>query len=301
MVILIVIIVIILLILILSGVYFSNNVIYPKKYPYEDTYKIEVESGRIDENWFNNLYKECVKIKSPYGYQLNGIWFPKANSNKTMIFSHGITYSLFGTVKYINMFIKRDFNILIYDHRNHGKSGGENTTFGYYEKYDLKACVDWVINRCGHDSIVGVHGESMGAATVLQATAIDNRIKFCIADCPYSDWREILKYRLKVEYHLPDFFMIPMASLVTKIRTGVFFKDVSPINMIKSLDTPILFIHGIEDKYIEPRMSEDMYNVKRGVKKLYMAPEADHVEAYLKNKEQYEMVVEEFLKEIGQY
>ncbi|MCY6482856.1 alpha/beta hydrolase [Clostridium aestuarii] len=287
------------LLLIFIGFYFSNLVINPKIRDYDSTYTKEIKTGKIIKENFEKLQNEILKIKSPYGYTLNAIFFPNNSSKKVIIFSHGITCNLNTSIKYMNIFLKRDFNILIYDHRNHGKSEGKYTTFGYYEKYDLKTCVDWILNRIGHDAIIGIHGESMGASTALQTCAIDDRVAFYIADCPFSDLTEILKFRLKEEYKFLCCPIIPIASLFSKIRTGMSFKDVSPIKSINNNNTPIFFIHGENDNYIPKEMSIDMYTIKTGPKKLYISPNADHAEAYLKNKKEYDKLVGEFLKEIG--
>lgn len=289
--------IVVIIILTLVGVYFSGLVIRPKKYAYDETHEIEVKYERVREEEFNKLKKEELYINSPYGYKLHGFFFPKGDSKKFIIICHGFTYSLYGSVKYMDLFLKRDFNILIYDHRYHGLSGGEDVSFGYYEKYDLKAFTDWVINEFGDDSIIGIMGESMGGGTVLQNIAIDSRIKFCIADCPYSDVTELMKYQLKRQYNLQWLpFLIPLASLFTKIRAGWSFKDVSPIKDLDKVYTPVLFMHGAEDDYVPTYMSKEMYKVKRGIKGIYIAPNARHVEAYWNNKKEYDKKVGEFLE-----
>lgn len=280
------------------GFHLSGMVIKPDAKSRESILRIECENRNMDKEVFDRLHKEEFKLKTQYGYELYGYFFPKNASKKTVIICHGITVTLFCSVKYMDMFMKRGFNVLIYDHRNHGKSGGTNTTFGYYEKYDLKACTDWVYERCGNDSLVGLHGESMGAAIALQNAAIDPRIAFCIADCSFSDLAMLLKYRLKVEFKLPSFPSMQLTSLFVRLRTGMKLKDISPIRDAANIEAPVFFIHGMDDLYIPVQMSIDMYRAKTGTKMLYLAPNARHAEALSKNKDEYDRFIGEFLSEV---
>ncbi|WP_040209962.1 alpha/beta hydrolase [Clostridium polynesiense] len=288
----------ILSLIIYEGYKFSTIVTQPKTMTHETTYSKALERGNIDEKIWTSLDKKEVKINSPYGYNLNALYFPNDKSKKAVIIVHGITWTLYGSVKYMDIFLKRGFSVLIYDHRNHGKSGGTNTSFGYYEKYDLKACADWLFDQLGKDAVIGVHGESMGAATVLQYSAIDPRIKFCIEDCGYSDATELFTYRLLKDYHIKSSLFVKLASYITKVRTGWSFKDVSPIKLLKDLDLPILFIHGDSDDYVPTKMCVDMYEEKKGIKYKYIAPCSAHADSYNNNKEEYESRIDEFLKDI---
>lgn len=290
---------VILFIIFLIGFYFSQIVLQPKTFPWEKTREMEIEFGHLDMEEFESWEKQEVTIHSPNGYDLFGYFFPMPGSKKTLIISHGITYTLFGSIKYMPMFRDQGFNILIYDLRNHGRSEKKNTTYGYYEKFDLRACVDWVKNHVGTDSIVGTMGESLGAAITLQHAAIDHRIAFAIADCPFADLDTLLAYRLKEEYHLPPFPLLPLSNWFVKIRSGVDVKNVSPIESIKGIETPLMFAHGQEDRYIPPEHSVNMANAKiKGEKLLYLAPNARHAEAFWKNQEEYRQQIYAFLKKL---
>jgi len=287
------------LIILGMGWHLSNLVIKPKVYPFERTYELEIENGKIIPEVWERLQKEEVWLHSPYGYDLFGIFIPVDSSKKTVIICHGITWSLFGSVKYMGMFRKRGFNVLIYDHRNHGRSVKKNTTFGFYEKYDLKAWVDWVFQRVGEESRIGTHGESLGAAVALQHAAMDPRTDFVIADCPFSDLTDLLEFRLKADYHLPPFPLLNLANFFSKIRSGMSFSDVSPFCDLERVTKPILLMHGQEDLYIPREMSEALYLQSPNTRMLYLAPNAAHAESYWKNQEEYEAVVGNFLDQIG--
>jgi fermentation-respiration switch protein FrsA (DUF1100 family) len=289
------------LLLLAAGYFFARQVIYPKVFPFEETLRQEVESGRLIETDYQTWPKEEVRIRSPFDYELFAVYHPLDGAQRTIVLTHGITWSLYGMVLYAVLFRKRGFNVLLYDIRNHGRSGGQNTSFGFYEKQDLKTVVDWAFSRLGKDGMVGTAGLSLGAATTLQHAAIDSRITFAIADCSFSDLRGLLAYRMRQDYHLPPFPLLNLANFFVRLMAGWTFEQVSPIGAISQVETPIFFSHGQFDRYILPQMSVDLYNAKtHGLRSIYLAPNAGHAEALWKNQAEYDQRLEDFLDEVMQ-
>ncbi|GAP18226.1 alpha/beta hydrolase [Levilinea saccharolytica] len=283
-----------------AGLYFAGRVVLPNVIPSEKTYELEVRHGKLDEVEFNRWPKQYVKIRSPHNYLINAIYIPHPNANKTVVLSHGFTYSLFGMVKYAPMFRKRGFNVLIYDLRHHGKTGGWNTTFGFYEKLDLKAVVTWAYDKLGTGGKVGVFGESLGAALSLQHAALDPRISFVIADCPFSDLNELLAYRLRNEFHLPAFPLLPVSSMICWAFTGMAFRKVSPLREMPEIEAPILLIHGDRDTFVPKEMSIALLAAAKNSRltRIYLAPQAEHAESFWTNPTAYEQQVDNFLRDI---
>lgn len=276
---------------------FAAKVIYPKRFGVEETYEIEKQNGKLDEELFTSWKKEEVSLLSPFGYRIFGFYFPAPDSKRAVILSHGITYTLYGSVKYMKMFMDLGFNVFIYDNRYHGRSGGKNSTLGFYERFDLKMITDWVESKLGNGAIIGTHGESMGAAISLQHAAIDPRVQFVIGDCSFNRLDKLLAHRLKEDYHLPRFPFLLMVEIICKVLTGMGIKEVSPEDAVKQISSPILFIHGEKDDFIPVQMSEKLAALKlNGPKKLYVVSNAGHAESFWTNPREYATVVNEFLQ-----
>jgi fermentation-respiration switch protein FrsA (DUF1100 family) len=275
--------------------FFTNKIMYIKKKTDEEILIRETNKHFTLED-FESLPKEEFLISSPFGYDIHAYYIPAKQADKYMIFCHGVTVNKINSIKYSNLFLKRGFNVIIYDHRRHGRSGGKTTSYGYYEKHDLKAVVDWVKMRFGADKLIGIHGESMGAATLLQyAGDIEDGADFYIADCPFSDFRAQLSYRLHVEFKLPSWPLLPLASSLLKIRDGYRIDEVSPIRCVGCIKNPVLFIHSKPDDYILAAMTEELYQQKQGPKQLFLAENGAHALSYEENTEAYEEAIDRFL------
>ena len=59
------------------------------------------------------------------------------------------------------------YNLLLFDQRAHGESGGERISGGYHERRDLGGAIDFLKSQGVLESSIGVLGASMGAGTAL--------------------------------------------------------------------------------------------------------------------------------------
>lgn len=280
--------------IVLGALFLNKKTMYPRTWSYEDALERELNNNVFDPDEFESYPMEEVKIKSEEGHTLYGRFYDFGYDD-TVVIVHGYTYNMMGAIKYMKMYIDQKFNVLMFDHRNHGKSGGNRTTFGYREKDDLKLWLDWL--RTKKTGLIGTHGESMGAATVIQHAAIDERVSFVVADCPYKSVTAEFAYRTWVEYRVPPYFFLWLSSIFNFIKGGGLFRDISPLKVINDFETPLFLIHGLADDYIKPSHSEDLFEKRKYKKKLYLVPEAKHVGSIVVNKQRYVHEVHNFLYE----
>ncbi|MCZ8532250.1 alpha/beta hydrolase [Psychrobacillus psychrodurans] len=282
------------------GFFVTNRLMYMKKKENDFILNREITSKRLDEAWFNAVNKTEQWVESKNGYSLKAIFVEPLETNNYVVICHGVTENKINSLRFVRMFERLGFNCVVYDHRRHGDSGGKTTSFGFYEKVDLQSIVEAVRERAGKDAVLGIHGESMGAATtLLYAGSIIDDADFYISDCAFSDFEQQVYHIMTQTTPLRTSLAIRFANLFLKLRDGYTLNLVSPIDVIDKIEKPVLFIHSLQDDFILPKMTEDLYEKKQGPKTLKLFDIGEHAKSFNENSKEYEQVVADFLQENG--
>ena len=252
---------------------------------------------KCDYSEYEKLEIEKIEIISEDKLKLRGYFYKNdISSNKLMIIHHGYTANHYIGIQYMKMFLDEGFNVLLIDMRSHGESEGDFATYGFNEVKDLDIWVETMKEKLGKELIIGMHGQSMGAATVmLYGGLFEEKVDFIIEDCGYSDAREELKYQFK-QSKAPANILYPLVNARIKRKYKFDLTGISPGKAITESSVPTLFIHGTGDTTVPSYMCQQMYDAKKnGYKDIYLVDGAIHMDAYVANKEKYEEVVKDFI------
>lgn len=227
--------------------------------------------------------QEDVVITSPDGVPLKG-WLvrqPKSKAKGTIIYLHGVGDCRTAGVALARLLFRRGFNVLLYDSRAHGESGGRFCTYGYYEKHDVGTAISYLARRRDlRIGKVGLFGTSMGAAVAIQAAAIDNRIRAVVAEAGFTDLRTISVDYQKRIVKLPWHFLRNVAMSRSQKIANFKAREVSPVTDVQTLSIPILFIHGTEDRLVNYEYSKTLYHYAKQPKELVLVPGANHTDIW---------------------
>ncbi|SDH50984.1 alpha/beta hydrolase [Winogradskyella thalassocola] len=167
----------------------------------------------------------------------------------TVILLHGIRSNKEHFMELSNFLSANGFNSVALDSRAHGKSEGNFCSFGVNEKEDIKTLIDY-LSKNENLSHFGIWGQSLGGAIGLQAMGYDNRIEFGIIESAFSDFKSIVNDYFDLH---AGFSYTPFSNYLVD-RTGQIAEfdpnDASPIAYCKSINQPILIVHGNEDERI---------------------------------------------------
>lgn len=244
---------------------------------------------------FDNYDKEDYQIKSYQDYTINAQFLKstESDSKKYVIITHGFRSNRNGSIKYVDVYRKMGYNIIIYDVRGHGLNEKTAVNLGNLESEDLNLIIKDTYDRFGQDIYLGLHGESMGSATSLSVLAKKPKLQFVVADCGFTNLYDLINGAYK-DNHVG--FLVYGVSAMTKLFYGVDMKATSPIDALDDNQIPVLFIHGQNDSFIKPDNSQKLYDRNPSRDELYLVPMAEHASSReTLGLEAYGQMIEDFL------
>ena len=278
-----------------AGFFFASSSMSIRRQTLDEARKWQED--HYDLSWYDPLEKTEYQVTSYDGYVLNAELISNPiPADKYVLLSHGYTDNRFGSLKYTKMYLDLGFNVIVYDLRGHGENEPTFCTYSVRERKDLIALIRDCRDRY-QPAVLGIHGESLGAATSIACLEDKPQIDFVVADCGFSDISNVLKGGVK-SMHLPE-GLVPLASVCARLRYGYSYDMMRPIDSLADNEIPILFIHGAEDSFILPENSERMEKETKGYSELHLIPGAAHAASVLTAPEEYQEIVEAFLAHIN--
>ncbi len=231
---------------------------------------------------------EEVWFRSLDGTRLHGLWVPGRKDYPTVVLCHGYYKSLAEPLD-VGLELNRvGYNVLLFDFRACGESGGRFTTVGWKEAWDVQAAVRLVGERYGRGP-VGVLGISMGAAAAIIAAAQSQEIAALVADSSFADLEGVMRKKI------PDFAPVPLlvpfgwlSVLIGELVAGGRLRRLRPVDYVGQLSPrPLLLIHGERDSYIPHEQPVELFEAAGEPKETWTAPGSDHAVGRLDHPEEY--------------
>ncbi|MGL4344005.1 MAG: alpha/beta hydrolase [Cellulosilyticaceae bacterium] len=275
--------------------------------------------GYVDENYQNTsieeVYKESPEIIAQLeNYQVEDLMIPSVNgydveaklinapveSDRIVVIVHGIGMNMWRHFREALMYLESGFNVLIYNQRYTGATGGDNRSFGYHERYDVASIMSY-LRGIYPEHIIGAHGFSMGAGTLGMYSGLEEATRdadFLILDCPYDTMEGAVRVGIEdANVPIPTSYALWAGNLYNKIKSGFDYEDVQPVVEASKSKVPMFVIHAEDDIICTVDMGQAVYDSKvEGYKELWIEEDTAHVRIFDANPQKYQQRVMDFIK-----
>ena len=233
---------------------------------------------------------------------LRGWYVPAAEDGPTVVFVHGLSSNRAGdeAVHLASRLRAQGFNTLLFDLRGHGTSGDGVVSGGYFEQNDLLGAYDFLVSRGVSPEDIGIIGFSMGAATSVLGVSQEPGIRALVADSPFANATDLIAQEVSRKTPVPK-WLVPLFMPGTVLAADLFHDiklgELSPETAVADIGYPILLIHGVEDTRIPVEQGVRVYEAAHPDSDLWLAPDVDHVDAFLTYPEEYTDRVASYFRE----
>ena len=180
--------------------------------------------------------------------------------------------------------------------RGHELSEGRYIGMGWLDRRDLMRWISLIVQADPHARIV-LHGVSMGATEVMmtagQRVRGDRGLRFA------SVWDQFADNAVSM-YHLPQRWMAMPAlagmSLFSRWKADYGFRQASSVAQLAHATVPMLFIHGTDDAFVDPRqLDRNVAACSSERKERLVVPGAGHAMSASTDPERYWSTVDRFV------
>lgn len=225
-----------------------------------------------------------------------------SKDNKTVILVHGLGGNRLTNYPVAKMFLDMGYSVITYDQRSSGENTAQNTTFGFWEKYDLTDYIRYVREQAPERTL-GVWGTSFGGATAglaLGDDKIDATVDFLVLDCPVSSMRWMVEEEMRhMDIGLPVSYMTFCGNIINRIHLGFFYEEADVPSALSGTDTPVLIINSKADTLTPVFMGQDIYDaILSENKSIWTVEDSEHTDMWLDYNEEYVSRVTELVRSV---
>lgn len=224
------------------------------------------------------LAYEEINFSSAGEVRING-WFVPAGGGvrepAAVLFCHGNAGNIGDRLDAILAFHQLGLDVLIFDYRGYGKSGGRPDEPGIYA--DARAAYAELVEKRGiPPEKVVLFGESLGGAVAI-ALAEAGKAGALICEGTFTSIADMSR---------EIYPFLPARLLVTMNFDG--------LSRVGKIDVPKLFIHSVDDEVVPFRQAERLYAAAREPKEFYRL-RGGHNEAAIMAGEEWSRRIGDFL------
>jgi uncharacterized protein len=233
-----------------------------------------------------------IKLNSESGSNLATWYIPQQDSTATIILAHPLRGDRRTMVERARLFFCAGYSIVMADFQAHGESPGEHLTFGFLEKLDVKATIQFV--KQNHPSHrIAVVGCSLGGAAALLGSPL--QIDALVLESVYPAVDEATNDRIRLFLGPLCHLLSPFLLQQLPLRLGIKAKDLRPIDHIATAGCPVLIAAGECDRRTTIEESRQLFDAAQEPKELVIFHGADHVDLLNNNRDLYEERILSFL------
>lgn len=289
--------------------WFFTNLVTRNNFRYHDP-----NAGKTPAS-FGAAFSE-IAFRSRDGVPLKGWYVPAATANGgapkgTIVYLHGFHRTREEMLPMAEFGHQAGYDGLLFDFRNHGASGGNVTSLGYWERLDAEAAVNYALSREKAPQPVILWGVSMGAAAALMAAAEDPLVSGVISDSTFLSFRRVIQHHYHLVIHIirrrwPWFPPLPAFPITNEViawsawRAHFNPSDFNLENAVRRISPrPILFVAVSGDERMPPSIAKTLYALDQSPDRLIVIlPGHRHGEGFNEAREAYEKEVTAFLAQL---
>ncbi|HVX67144.1 MAG TPA: alpha/beta fold hydrolase [Bryobacteraceae bacterium] len=239
---------------------------------------------------------ETIEIPSQDGTALRSWYFrcQAPDPRRAVLLLHGQGENRSAMLPYARLLLRHGYNVLCVDHRGHGESGGEFSSYGFKEAQDVKQWVDWLKQERGQDTVFAL-GRSMGAAILLQALRLKPDLAAVVAEAPFASMREMAFDRVGQSIGAGSWLgrtllrpVVESGIAYGRVRYGIDLGEATPEKAVEESAVPVLLIHGDEDSVIPVRHASRLLEHGEGGVEFWRVPGGEHCRALSRSPEEFE-------------
>ncbi len=226
---------------------------------------------KVARTYPSGLEVESVRFRSGDGTALFGAYLKGGSGHPGVVLCHGYFRDHFEPLETGIALNEAGYQVLLFDFRGCGRSGGSHTTVGYLETRDVLSAIEYLRSRMTGDEPLGVLGISMGAAAAIMA-APSAEVGAVVADSPFAHLEGVMAR--KVRDFTPHSWLVPLgwtSIVLGEALSGGDYRAVRPVDSVRSLDsTPMLVIYGERDEFISSDQIDELIQAMPGPKELWI-------------------------------